>query len=80
MTMPRLSENLRDYLAACRASQKACDARAALPIGSSRARVTTLNARWSNAAEERDRLATFLTPEEVDYANEERRRLKGEPA
>lgn len=78
--MNRLSENLRDYLAACRASQKVCDARAALPIGSSRARVTTLNARWSNAAETRDRLAAFLTPEELDYANDERRRMKGKPA
>jgi hypothetical protein len=74
--MQRLSENLREYLAACRASQKACDARAALPPGSSRARVTTLNARWANAAEERDRRAAFLTPEERAYADDERRRMK----
>lgn len=36
-------------------AQKACDTRAALPPGSSRARVTTANARWATAAEARDR-------------------------
>lgn len=44
--------------------------RAALPIGSSRARVTTLNAKWAWVAEERDRAeeilrARGLLPEEV---------------
>jgi hypothetical protein len=34
---------------------KAAEARAALPPGSSRARVTTANARWARFAEARDR-------------------------
>ena len=36
-------------------SEAASRARAALPPGSSRARVTTANARWAQAAEARDR-------------------------
>lgn len=35
---------------------KASEARQSLPAGSSRARVTSANARWSSAAEERDRV------------------------
>jgi hypothetical protein len=38
-------------------SIRASDRRAALPLGSSRATVTTANAKWANAAEHRDRLA-----------------------
>lgn len=45
---------------ATRASERACSARAALPPGSSRARVTTANARWMRAAEERDRVQAQL--------------------
>lgn len=44
-------------------SAKASEARAALPPGSTRARVTTANARWARAAEERDRVAAQLTAE-----------------
>jgi len=40
--------------------QKASDARRSLPPGSTRARVTTANARWSSAAEERDRVQRKL--------------------
>lgn len=36
-------------------SDRAAESRARLPAGSSRARVTTANARWMRAAEERDR-------------------------
>lgn len=43
-----------------RDSQKATEARASLPPGSSRARVTTANARWMRKAEHRDRLARQL--------------------
>lgn len=43
-----------------RQSLEACDARGALPAGSSRARVTTANARWMRAAEARDRVAAQL--------------------
>ncbi len=48
------AEIVRELKAAERASEKACAARAALPPGSSRARVTTANARWMRAAEYRD--------------------------
>ena len=50
----------REYRSACMASHKASRARADLPIGSSRAKVTSANARWRCAAEERDRLAELL--------------------
>jgi hypothetical protein len=46
----------RELAAAQRASERAAQARAALPAGSSRARVTTANAKWMRAAEHRDRL------------------------
>jgi len=62
--------SLSDWLAASKPlaraaakSVKASEARAALPPGSSRARVTTANARWARAAEERDRVAAQLTAE-----------------
>ena len=42
------------------ASERAMDARGALPPGSSRARVTTANARWASAAEHRDRVRDAL--------------------
>lgn len=42
------------------ASSKASEARAALPAGSSRKRVTSANARWMRKAEERDRIAAQL--------------------
>ncbi|WP_340008610.1 hypothetical protein MHH52_11145 [Paenibacillus sp. FSL K6-0276] len=40
--------------------QKASDARRSLPPGSTWARVTTANARWASAAEERDRVQRKL--------------------
>lgn len=48
-----LDRKLRD---AQKKSTKAAEVRAALPAGSSRARVTTANARWMRAAEHRDLL------------------------
>lgn len=39
-------------------SQQLAERRAALPPGSSRARVTSANARWARAAEHRDRCMT----------------------
>lgn len=50
-----LAEAVRDLQRAARDSLKWAERRAALPLGSSRARVTTANARWAQAAEERDR-------------------------
>jgi hypothetical protein len=41
-------------------SEIAAQARAKLPPGSSRARITTANARWMRAAEHRDRLERQL--------------------
>lgn len=42
------------------ASAKACERRASLPPGSSRAKVTTANAKWMRASEHRDRIAKQL--------------------
>lgn len=67
---PKLPAQIRAYLAAERASARAADARAALPIGSTRARVTTANARWKSAAEERDRLWSALSPDDQARAVE----------
>lgn len=41
----------RDY---AKSAAKAAEARSKLPAGSSRARVTSANARWARAAEARD--------------------------
>lgn len=59
--------------AAEKKSLKAMEARRALPAGSSRARVTTANARWMTACEARDRaLAAYieaLAKEREGYEN-----------
>jgi hypothetical protein len=47
-------------IAAEKASEHACTVRAALDAGTSRARITTANARWSRAAEYRDRREATL--------------------
>jgi len=52
------ADALRALARAEDASQRAAAARSALPPGSSRARVTTANARWARAAEHRDRCIT----------------------
>jgi hypothetical protein len=52
-----LAVRAKAYAVAQRASATAADARGALPAGSSRARVTSANARWASAAEDRDRKA-----------------------
>jgi hypothetical protein len=57
--MPKLTELQkaeRELLKAERDSKKACMARGALVPGSSRARLTTANARWMILAEHRDRM------------------------
>lgn len=41
-------------------SKRAAEARSRLPAGSSRARVTSANARWTRAAEARDARARWL--------------------
>lgn len=50
----------RELAAAEKRSHAMAKARAALPAGSSRARVTTINARWMSAAEHRNRLLEEL--------------------
>lgn len=50
----------REVAAAAKKLTRASDARFALPAGSSRARVTTANARWSIAAEAHDRALAAL--------------------
>jgi hypothetical protein len=59
------SREIIAWLKAYDASEKASQARAALPTGSSRPKVTTANARWTRLAEERDRLEKQLLPETV---------------
>ena len=55
------ADQLRRELArAERDSQRAAERRAALPAGSSRAKVTSANAHWARLAEHRDRLAAQL--------------------
>ena len=60
----RLAALRRQYAAAHARSLRLAAVRAALPPGSSRARVTTANARWARAAEERDRLAKVIADAE----------------
>lgn len=45
---------LADLISAIDSAERASAAREALPAGSTRARVTTANAKWSNAARYRD--------------------------
>lgn len=49
-----------DLREATATAEKASRARAALPPGSSRARVTTANARWTGTVEHRDRCESLL--------------------
>ena len=56
-TLAKLRKELARLTAA---SEKASDARARLGPGSSRARVTTANARWARLAEARDRVAAQI--------------------
>jgi hypothetical protein len=51
---------LREYIAAEAKVAKTSAARRDLPPGSSRAKVTTANARWSTACEHRDRIERAL--------------------
>ncbi len=59
-----LSPALRQWQTAHRKSAALAAKRAEMPIGSSRARVTTANAEWSRWAEERERLYAALSPED----------------
>ena len=55
------------YIKAADASARASSARRDLPPGSSRAKVTTLNAGWGALAEERDRLASAMGRDGAEF-------------
>ena len=61
--MDRIRQLERELKKAQSASTRAMEARRRLPGGSSRARVTSANARWARAAEHRDRIAADLERE-----------------
>ncbi len=61
-------KRLRSRLAAAGRKVRASESRRALPAGSSRARVTSANARWKTACEARDRIERELT--EAEQAGE----------
>ncbi len=56
----KIAKLRRQHAAAAKRAEKASEARRLLPIGSTRARVTTANARWASAAGERDRIKDEL--------------------
>jgi hypothetical protein len=64
----RVDDAFRALIRAQKACDKTCAARAALPAGSSRAKVTTANARWMSACEERYRREQALRDLGVDLA------------
>jgi len=90
MTEPLEVTALRKELARAEAdSARLCEQRAAMPPGSSRARVTTLNAKWARVAEYRDLLrarleeltekdSTRLTAEAVDGGSKDSAPLDGD--
>lgn len=57
----RILSLAKTLVAAQKRVEVASDARRALPAGSTRARVTTANARWAAAAETRDHAEAALT-------------------
>ena len=58
--MTNIATLRKRLVAATKAAERASEARRALPPGSSRARVTTANARWAARCEERDRIMAQL--------------------
>jgi hypothetical protein len=50
-----IASRAKELAAAQTASERACDQRQALDAGTSRARLTSANAKWMRAAEHRDR-------------------------
>ena len=57
---PEISLLRKELAKAEEDSARLCEARFAMPPGSSRARVTSVNAKWARAAEYRDLLRTRL--------------------
>lgn len=57
----------RRLAAAEKKTAKAAEARRNLGLGASRARITTANARWASAAEERDRVMEQLQKARTEH-------------
>ena len=68
MESKELHDARRALAKAQAASTRAMDARARLGPGSTRARVTTANANWANAAEHRDRCKERVEELEAEEA------------
>lgn len=66
-----ITELRRELTRLDRAVERASARRRDLAAGSSRARVTTANARWSTACEARDRIARQLAERETANRPEE---------
>lgn len=60
MNRKEMNAELREFKRAVRAVRRTSAARRSLPPGSSRAKVTTANARWLSACEDRDRQLAAL--------------------
>jgi hypothetical protein len=56
-----IDKAFRALVAAQRASERGMEARMRHPVGSSRAKSTTLNANWARSAEHRDRCEECLS-------------------
>ena len=56
----RIKKLANEYHRLCVESEKACEARGKLDAGSTRARVTSANAKWMRNAEARDRCFSEL--------------------
>lgn len=67
--MTELERLRKELQRAVAKSIKLADARAALPPGTSRARVTTANARWARAAEAREALRRQIEALEAQGAS-----------
>jgi len=66
VTIAEVKALIREFEQAAMKSMRLCRARSELPAGSTRARITTANARWARAAEERGRLAKLLGEAGID--------------
>ena len=68
MSDEKLARLLREFQSAEAASLRAMEARMALEAGSTRARVTSANAKWARAAEHRDRCRAALEAYDAAHA------------
>jgi len=64
-----LQQARKRHAAQAERTERASEARRALPAGSPRAKLTTANARWKREAEERERLAVQVAALEAVQAS-----------